>query len=103
MVASSCDPRLGSRRSSVRSVKFIILSSRFDVDGASAIVLGLHDMWRDQMIGPWSARSILRQDGVFSQSHFLYQSQYHFPRRKSKSGGIPRLGEVLGGTVRQRQ
>ena len=54
------------------------------VDGASAILLGLHDMYRQQMIGRWSARLILRQDEVFSQSHFLYQSQYHFPGRRGE-------------------
>jgi hypothetical protein len=68
------------------------------VDGASAILLGLHDMCREQIIGRSSVRSILRQDVAFSQSHFLYQSQYHFPKMQIEIGGIPRLGEVLGGT-----
>jgi hypothetical protein len=63
----------------------MILSSRFDVDGASAILFGLQDRSASKMIGRWSARSILHQDAVFSQSHFFYQSQYQFPGRKTKN------------------
>jgi len=65
------------------------------VDGASAILLGLHDMCREQIIGRSSARSILRQDVVFSQSHFLYLSQYHFQDGNRNWEEFRGLGEVL--------